>query len=250
MSGRQFWRAVAAQTSVELRLTVRRGESLLITFVVPVLLLVFFASLGIEQTPGSGTSPVQYLLPGMLALAVMSTGMVSVGIATAYERYYGVLKLLGGSPLPRVGLVIAKMLAVLALELVQVAVLVLVAAIAYRWRPTGGVALASGILVLGTATFTALGLAMAGRLRAEMTLAGANGLYLLFILLGDVVLPLSHLPAPLRVLAQVLPATPFTDALRAALTGAALSSYGAPLAELAGWALLLVLVAALTFRWD
>jgi ABC-2 type transport system permease protein len=112
------------------------------------------------------------------------------------------------------------------------------------------VALACGILVLGTATFTALGLAMAGRLRAEMTLAGANGLYLLFILLGDVVLPLSHLPAPLRVLAQVLPATPFTDALRAALTGAALSSYGAPLAELAGWALLLVLVAALTFRWD
>jgi ABC-2 type transport system permease protein len=67
MSGGQFWRAVAAQTSVELRLTVRRGESLLITFVVPVLLLVFFASLGIEQTPGSGTPPVQYLLPGMLA---------------------------------------------------------------------------------------------------------------------------------------------------------------------------------------
>lgn len=250
MSGGQFWRAVAAQTSIELRLTIRRGESLLITFIVPVLLLVFFSSLGVEQATGPGILPEQYLLPGMLALAVMSTGMVSVGIATAYERYYGVLKLLGGSPLPRLGLIFAKVLSVLALELVQIAVLVLVASAAYGWRPTGGIALAGGILVLGTATFTALGLAMAGSLRAEMTLAGANGLYLLFILLGDVVLPRSHLPAPLRVLAQLLPATPMTDALRAALAGAPPADYGPPLAKLAAWAVLLVLVTTLTFRWE
>jgi ABC-2 type transport system permease protein len=242
--------AVAAQTGVELRLTLRRGESLLITLIVPVLLLVFFSSLGIVQVPGAAGPPVQFLLPGMIALAVMSTGMVSVGIATAYERYYGVLKLLGGSPLPRAGLIGAKLLSVVALEIVQVVVLLAVATAGYGWRPAGSPGAVIGVLVLGTAAFTGLGLAMAGGLRAEMTLAGANGLYLVFLLLGDAVLPLSHLPAPLQVLARVLPAAPLTDALRAAMGGVPAANFGATLIELAAWALVLVGLAALTFRWE
>lgn len=242
--------AVAAQTGVELRLTARRGESLLITLIVPVLLLIFFSSLGIVQPPDAGGPPVQFLLPGMIALAVISTGMVSVGIATAYERYYGVLKLLGGSPLPRAGLIGAKLLSVVTLEIVQVAILLAVAVAGYGWRPAGSLGAVVGILFLGTAAFTGLGLAMAGGLRAEMTLAGANGLYLVFLLLGDVVLPISHLPAPLRVLAQVLPATPLTDALRVAMGGVPRVNVGVTLAELAAWALALVLLAAVTFRWE
>ena len=243
-------RSVAAQTGVELRLTLRRGESLLITLIVPVLLLVFFSSLGL--VPASrGAQPVDFLLPGMLALAVISTGMVSVGIATAYERYYGVLKLLGGSPLPRPGLILAKVLSVAAMEMVQIVVLLAVAAAAYAWRPSGSLGAALLALALGTAAFTGLGLAMAGGLRAELTLAGANGLYLVFLLLGDVVLPLDHLPGPLRALAQVLPATPLTDALRLALTGGAGSgAYWAATGETAAWAAALVTLAAVTFRWE
>lgn len=250
MSVARLLRAVAAQTAVELRLTLRRGESLLITLIVPVVLLIFFASLGVLQVPGSSGPPVQFLLPGMIALAVISTGMVSVGIATAYERYYGVLKLLGGSPLPRAGLIVAKVLAVLAVEVVQVVVLLAVAAAGYDWRPEGSFGAAIGIIILATATFTGLGLAMAGGLRAEMTLAGANGLYLVFVLLGDVVLPLDHLPGPLRVLAHILPAAPFTDALRSSLTGTPLAIDGPSLAELAAWAIALVLLAVLAFRWE
>lgn len=248
--GARLVRAVAAQTGTELRLTLRRGESLLITLIVPVLLLVFFSSLGIVQAPGSSGPPVNYLLPGMLALAVISTGMVSVGIATAYERYYGVLKLLGGSPLPRAGLILAKVLAVAVFEVVQIAVLLAVAAAAYGWHPSGSVAAAVLALLLGTAAFTGLGLAMAGGLRAEMTLAGANGLYLVLLLLGDVVLPLSHLPAPLRWLAQVLPATPLADAVRAAMTGSPAGLYGRSIAEIAVWAAALIGLAVLTFRWE
>src|SRR2546425_13089392 len=128
-------RQVAAQTRVELLLTLRRGESVLITLIVPVVLLVFFASLNI--IPASTGKAVDFLLPGMLALAVMATGMVSLGIATAYERYYGVLKRLGASPLPRSGLILAKVISVLVLELIQVIVLVSVAVVFYCWRPAG-----------------------------------------------------------------------------------------------------------------
>src|SRR3989442_14461936 len=128
-------RQVMAQTKIELLLTLRRGESVLITLIVPVLLLIFFASLNI--IPASTGKAVDFLLPGMLALAVMATGMVSLGIATAYERYYGVLKRLGSSPLPRAGLILAKLLSVLVLELLQVIILVGVAVALYGWRPAG-----------------------------------------------------------------------------------------------------------------
>src|SRR5437762_12308145 len=123
---------IIAQTRVELLLTLRRGESVLITLVVPVLLLIFFASLNI--IPATTGKAVDFLLPGILALAVMAAGMVSLGIATAYERYYGVLKRLGSSPLPRGGLILAKLISVLVLELLQVIILVGVAVALYGWR--------------------------------------------------------------------------------------------------------------------
>src|SRR5947207_1666527 len=153
---------IIAQARVELLLTLRRGESVLITLVVPVLLLIFFASLNI--IPATTGKAVDFLLPGILALAVIATGMVSLGIATAYERYYGVLKRLGASPLPRAGLIAAKALSVLVLEVLQVALLVVIAAAAYGWRPPhsgAGLATAALALLLGTAAFAGLGLALA-----------------------------------------------------------------------------------------
>ncbi len=242
-----FGRQVLAQTRVELLLTLRRGESVLITLIVPVVLLIYFASLNI--IPGSTGKAVDFLLPGMLALAIMATGMVSLGIATAYERYYGVLKRLGSSPLPRSGLIIAKVISVLALEVIQVIVLVGVAVALYGWRPTGSPVLALLVMALGTVTFAALGLAMAGALRAEVTLAGANALYLLFLLLGGGILPLDHLPAGLAAIAQLLPAAALTQALQAALSSrAAFPAF--PLLTLAIWAALILLFAARTFRWE
>src|SRR5438876_4940414 len=207
---------ILAQTQVELLLTLRRGESVLITLVVPVLLLIFFASLNI--IPATTGKAVDFLLPGILALAVMAAGMVSLGIATAYERYYGVLKRLGSSPLPRSGLIITKIISILVLEIVQVILLVGVAILLYGWQPAGSPPLALLAMVLGTVTFAAIGLAMAGALRAELTLAGANALFLLFILLGGGILPLSHLPAPLAVIAQFLPAAALTQALQATMS--------------------------------
>src|SRR5947199_3843970 len=240
-------RQIIAQARVELLLTLRRGESVLITLIVPVLLLIFFASLNI--IPATTGKAVDFLLPGILALAVMATGMVSLGIATAYERYYGVLKRLGSSPLPRGGLILAKLISVLVLELLQVIILVGVAVALYGWRPAGSPLLALLVLAIGTATFAALGLAMAGALRAEVTLAGANALYLLFLLLGGGILPLSHLPAGLAAIAQLLPAAALTQALQASMSSGA-AFPGAALLTLIVWAVLILLVAVRTFQWE
>ena len=238
-----------AQTATELRLTARRGENVLVIVVIPVVVLLFFASLSILPT-GFGR-PVDFLLPGALALAVIATSLVNLGIATAYERNYGVLKRLGGSPLTRVDLLVAKMTAVLAVEAVQVVLLVVVAAVALAWAPGPGASAPAFVvaLLLGTGAFAGLGLLMAGALRAEATLALANGLFIAFLLLGGIVLPVSHLPGPLADVAALLPAAALADAFRIAL-GAADTSPWPPLAVLAVWAITTILLAARTFRWE
>ena len=247
MCGRLLLRAVLAQTRTELLLTMRRGESVLVTLVVPALLLLFFGFVAV--LPTAAERPVEVLLPGLLALAVISTSMVSLGIATAFERHYGVLKRLGSTPLPRAGLLAAKMLSVLVLEGVQAVLLVAIAVLAFGWAPAGRAGLALLALLLGTATFAGLGLLMAGSLRAEATLAVANGLYLAFLLLGGIILPVDRLPGGLAELARLLPAAALSQALRATLAPGT-GSAGSSLALLAGWAVLTTLAAVRTFRWE
>jgi ABC-2 type transport system permease protein len=243
------WRATIAQAAMELRLTSRRGENLLVTVVIPVVLLVFFSSVHVLPT-GTGR-PVDFLLPGILALAVISTSLVNLGIATAYERSYGVLKRLGGSPLPRSGLIAAKMFAVLIVEIVQVGLLLAIAVGGFGWMPGPGasIVVVALALLLGTLAFAGLGLLMAGSLRAEATLAGANGLYLLLLLVGGVVVPVTQLPSLLADLARFLPAAALSDAFRIGFGGTAGDPTG-PLALLALWGALAAGLAVRTFRWE
>lgn len=247
-------RAVGALTALELRLLARRGENVLVTIVIPVAVLLFFASTTIVPL---AADPVGYLLPGSIALGIIAAGLVNLGIGTGYERHYGVLKRLGGSPLPRWGLVGAKMAAILVLEVVQVAVLVAVATFALDWQPGVGWSplLVVAAVLLGTITFAGLGLLLAGTLRAEATLALANGLFLGFLMLGGIVLPIDHLPAFLQPVAAVLPATALADLLRIALAtglepGAGAPSAVGPAVLLAAWAVAAAGLAARRFRWD
>jgi ABC-2 type transport system permease protein len=244
-------RSVGALTAMELRLSARRGENILATLVIPVAVLLFFA--GTSIVPGIADRPVDFLLPGSIALAVVAAGLVNLGIATAYERSYGVLKRLGGTPLPAWGLLGAKAAAIFVLEVVQVAVLLAVGTVVLGWQPGPGWSplLLLVAIVLGTAAFAGLGLLLAGTLRAEATLALANGLFLGFLMLGGIVLPVDHLPAFLQPLAAILPATALADLLRIALaTGVAPASAVGPLALLGGWAVVAGALAITRFRWD
>jgi ABC-2 type transport system permease protein len=239
---------------MELRLTTRRAENLLVTLVIPVALLIFFGSVNVLPTddlaPATGRT-IDLLLPGVIALAVNSTSLVSLGIATGFERAYGVLKRLGGSPLPRWGLVTAKIVAVAAVEVLQLAALVAIAVALFGWVPGVGASplIVVASLALGTLAFAGLGLLMAGNLRAEATLAAANGLYLLLILLGGIVVPIERLPPLLADLARVLPAAALSDAFRIGLGMSGSDPLG-PLALLAGWGIVAAGLAARTFHWE
>lgn len=241
-------RALRAQLAAELRLTARRGDAVLLNIAIPVGLLVFFSLVDVLPKPAGVKHAVQFLAPGILALAIMSTAMVSLGIATGFERQYAVLKRLGATPLGRPRLLAAKMVSVLAIEVVQAAVLVGVALL-LGWSPGGPVGLAVPGALLATVAFSGLGLLMAGSLKAEVTLAAANGLYLLMLLLGGMVFPLSKLPTALRDVAQALPSGALSDCLHGALTAGA-SVPGRAWVVLTVWAVAAPLVAAGAFRWE
>jgi ABC-2 type transport system permease protein len=241
-------RAWRAQTQAELLMTLRRGESVLLTLGIPVGLLVFFSLVDVLPKPAGVTDAVTFLAPGILALAVMSTAMVSLGIATGFERQYGVLKRLFATPLGRPALLAAKTAAIVALEVIQAAVLV-GAALLLGWHPHGNPVLAAVAALLATIGFAGLGLLMAGRLRAELTLAAANGLYLVLLLLGGMVFPLEKLPGPLRAIARSLPAAALSDALHGTLSAAG-HVPGRAWVVLVVWAVLAPAAAAATFRWE
>jgi ABC-2 type transport system permease protein len=243
--------ALVAQARVETTMTLRRGETLLVTIGIPVAFVVFFSTVHVLPTTGH---PVDFVVPGVLALAVMSTAMVSLGIATGFERAYGVLKRLGATPLRRDRLVIAKLSGVLVVEAIQAAVLLSVG-LGLGWRPHahGGAAATVfevlALLLLGTAGFGGLGLFLAGTLRGEVNLAVANGLYLVLLLLGGVLVPLGKLPHGLADVAKVFPAAALSGGLHAVL-GSGHSIPGESWAALAVWALVAPAAAALTFRWE
>jgi ABC-2 type transport system permease protein len=239
-------KAVVAQTRIEMLLTVRRAESLLVTLVIPLGILVFFSSVDAVNT--TYKEPVDFLVPGVLALAVMSSAMVSLGIATGYERRYGVLKRLGSTPLSRAGLLGAKTLNVLVLEVLQTALIVLTG-IALGWNVTGGLALAIVLLLIGTVAFAGIGMLLAGTLRAEANLAVANGLFLVLLFLGGMAYPLDKLPDAIETFAKALPAAALSETVRAALT----PGVGFPTGELVVllvWAVAAPLAAIRWFRWE
>jgi len=211
---------------------------------IPVLLLVFFTL--VPVLPTGTRHRVDFLAPGILALAVMSTAMVSLGIATAFERSYGVLKRLGATPLGRPVLLTAKIVSVIVVEIVQVVLLVSVA-LALGWRPHPSAGLAIVAVLLGTIGFAGIGLAMAGALRAEVTLAVANGTYVMLLLIGGVVFPLHELGG-LASFARLLPTAALSDALHTTLGSGSGATEG--WVVLAVWATAAPVVAALSFKWE
>lgn len=240
--------AFVAQLRVELGLSLRQGEQLLVSIGIPLLLLVFFSLVDVLPRPDGVDDPIDFLAPGILALAIMSTAMVSLGIGTGFERQYGVLKRLGVTPLGRPRLMAAKITMVLCIEAIQIAILV-PTSLALGWEPTWSAALALPAYLFGTAAFAGIGLLMAGTLRGTVTLAAANGLYIVLLLLGGMIIPLSELPDPVATVAGLLPAGALAQTLGAAFTPDASAGAQAWIVLII-WAVGAPIAAGRLFRWQ
>ncbi|GAA1731031.1 ABC transporter permease [Aeromicrobium alkaliterrae] len=237
-----------AQTGMELKLMLRNGEQVLLTLVIPLLLLVMGTKADQVVDLGPGRT-IDIIAPGVLALAVLSTSFTSLAISTGFDRRYGVLKRLGASPLPRAVLLLGKVGAVAAVEAIQLAVLV-PTALALGWEPHGSAVAwvwAVLLVVAGTAAFGALGLLIAGTLRAEATLAVANLVYVLLLVGGGLMVPLSRYPEGARQVMELVPSGALGEGLREAFAG---GSALAPLAVLVVWAAVAGVATVRSFKWE
>ena len=235
------------QLACELRVLARNGEQLLLILGIPMLLLSFFSN--VDILPTSGQSSVNFLLPGIVALAIMSTAMVSLGIATGFERSYQVLKRLGATPLGVPRLVLAKALSVLVVELVQVALLIGLATVFGADLDALNIAKLVVAIALGTLAFAGVGLSLAGRLRGEINLAAQNALYLVLLLIGGIVFPLQEFPSWLHWVGRISPSGALADVMRDVFSGT--SVHGASsLVVLLCWAIAAQLSAFKLFRWN
>lgn len=237
---------ILALARYDIAVAARNGEQLLLILGIPVLILVFFASVDVLPT-GDG-EPVDFLAPGVLALAVMSTAMTNLAIAVGFDREYGFLRRLGTSPLRRIELVAAKVVVVLAQLAVQFAVLI-PTALALGWDPSRtGIGTVLVAVVLASIGFGGVGMLLAGRLRGLVVLAAANALYLVLLLVGGLVISLDELPGVVADVARLLPPAALGDILRGVFV-ADDSVPGRAWLVLIAWAIASPLVAARLFRW-
>ncbi len=239
------WRRVLSQARFDAAVWLANGEQLLLTMVLPAIVMVGLTRwLAVDL--GAGPR-IDVVAPGVLALAVMSTAFTGQAIGTAFDRRQGALRLLATTPLGPDGLALGRILAVLLVEAVQGVVLGGLG-LALGWRPTPvGCLLGAVVLVLGTATFVALGLLLAGTLRSEAVLAAANLLWVLLLVGGGVVVPAQRMGG-LGAAAAALPSGALGTAVRAAFQQSRLDL--AAVVVLVVWTGLALLAVRRWFRWD
>ncbi|MEP7161428.1 MAG: ABC transporter permease [Dermatophilaceae bacterium] len=240
------WARVLAQARFDAATFVRNGEQLLVSMVLPAIALV-----GITLAPFpdlGGRSRVEFAMPGVLALAILSSAFTGQAIGTAFDRRYGVLRLLGTTPLGRDGFVAGRCLAVLVVQVLQFAVIGVVGLV-LGWRLQAG-ALPGFVVfwLVGSATFVALALLFAGTLRAEAVLALANLLWVIMAGAGGVMFSEAHYPEPWHRVVSLLPPGALGDGMRAAWLDHALAL--GPLAVLVVWGVLLGVLTVRFFRWS
>lgn len=236
-----------SQAAFEVRTLLSNGEQLLVSLLLPALALIGLA-VGTSPDLGPGRR-IDIVVPSVLALAVVSTAFTGQAIATGFDRRYGVLRLLGVTPLGRSGLLAGKALAVLVVVALQTMVLAVLGA-CFGWHPdAAGVVVGLLLMLVGTWTWVALALLISGVLRAEAVLAVANLLWVLFAALGGLLYPTGRLPDLAGSIVRLLPSGALGDGLRDAMTGR-FGSLTEPVVVLLVWGAAATALTAATFRWD
>lgn len=246
-------RRLRAQVIMEFRLTVTNAESLFLIAGIPIMLLLFFGSVDVLPTDSVVDDPIDFLVPGVLALAVMSTSFVNLAISTGFDRHYGVLKRLGSTPLTRLELLTAKIVTLIAVQVVQLSVIV-VLGLALGWPGTNintieALSTSAGAALIATVAFAGLGFILAGSFSGLGVLAAANALYLALLLASGMVFPLDQFAGPARRISELLPSTALAEILHGTLRSTE-AVPGSAWVVLIVWAALTPVAAARWFRWS
>jgi ABC-type multidrug transport system permease subunit len=198
-----------------------------------------------------GSRYIDFVLPGLLGMNLMGSGIWGIGFAIVDARKRRLLKRLVATPMSRAHYLLSFLLHRLLVLVVEVATLVGFGVLVFEVPVRGGLPALAGVCLLSSLAFGALGLLISSRVQ---TLEGASGL-MNFVMLpmwifSGVFFSSSHFPDALQPAIRALPLTAANDALRATmLEGAGLAAIVPQLAVLAGWLAASFALALRLFRW-
>ena len=201
-------------------------------------------------TPGSRY--IDWLLPGLLGMNIMGTGLWSIGFAVVHARSRKLLKRLMATPMPRGAYLLSHFLARLLFLVLEVAALLGFGWLVFGVTSAGSLALVSALTLLGAFAFSGLGLLVASRARTIEVVSGLMNLVMLPMwLLSGIFFSSERFPAAVQPLIKAIPLTPLIDALRAVmLEGAGLADQLPRIAIMLAWAVVCFTLALKWFRWQ
>jgi ABC-2 type transport system permease protein len=199
----------------------------------------------------AGSRYVDWLIPGILGMNIMSTGMWGIGFSIVQARLRKLLKRLVASPMRKSEYLLAQVTARLVFLLPEVTVTLAFGVLAFGMPINGSYAAVGTVCVLGALSFAGLGLLTASRAASIEAISGILNLSMLPMwILSGVFFSTSNFPDFLQPFIQALPLTALNDALRAVvLEGATLGAVAPDITLLALWGVVPFALALKLFRW-
>ena len=204
-----------------------------------------------ERVAEPGSRYIDFLIPGLLGMNLMGSGLWGVGFAVVQARSKKLLKRLMATPMRRSDYLLSFILSRLVFLVLEIAALVGFGWVMFRVGVRGSVATLAVITMLGAVGFSGLGLLVASRARTVEAVSGLMNLVMLPMwILSGTFFSYARFPDAMQPFVRALPLTALNDALRAVMIdGAALSALGRPLAVVALWGVSSFAVALGIFRW-
>jgi ABC-type multidrug transport system permease subunit len=198
-----------------------------------------------------GSRYIDWLIPGLLGMNIMSTGMWGIGFAIVQARLRKLLKRLAASPMRRSDYLLSQMVARLGFLAPEAIVPLAFGALVLGMPIRGSVFSIGVVCVWGAMTFTGLGLLAASRPKTIEAISGLLNMTMLpmWVVCG-VFFSSANFPPGVQPVIQALPLTALNDALRAViLEGAMLPQVASELAIMGAWAAASFVLALKLFRW-
>ncbi|HEY0099658.1 MAG TPA: ABC transporter permease [Pyrinomonadaceae bacterium] len=209
-------------------------------------------SAGEERVSETGARYIDFLIPGLLGLNIMGSGLMGVGFAIVTARMRKLLKRLAATPMSRSHYLLSFVFSRLILLVLEVGAVIIFARLVFSYRVQGSFPSIVLLLLTGAFAFSGIGLLLASR---ATTLEGVSGLMNMVMmpmwLLSGTFFSSERFPAFLQPFIKILPLTALNDALRAMMNeGTTLADNVTPLCVLLAWAVLSFIVALKVFRWQ
>jgi ABC-2 type transport system permease protein len=206
----------------------------------------------VQDLPGQNVTYTDFLVPGIIALSIMQTGIFSVAFAFVQQKQTGVLRRLMATPMKVSQFLGAQVITRLLMAAVQVAILLIVGVAAFHFHLAGNVLELMLACVLGSAIFIAIGFAISGYAKDEQAVpALANLLVLPMMFLSGIFFSRDSMPGWLHSLSDFLPLTYVVDAIRSiAVNGSHLWNLSSDMLGIAAWLVITILIAIRLFRWE